>query len=302
MELMVGMAVGMLVLLAVTTIYINVLRTSATTLDATRLNQDVSAIMNIMANDIRRAGYWGGAAVNFTNPFLNPFTRVETVANADISALRVHANVAVGSDAYEDVTYNGPGFITLASAGSCVTYTYDANNNGTLEDNEEFGFRWDGWSDRATYDASTKEGLLLMRTSNNDTGANGCSDGDGNWLAINEFSRDVVDGVSIFRDGIIITNLRFDISSSRCLNASEPDGTDDDADGNDADEALNPEEYDCYAVVPTPGATPGDGSGNSTVESIVVNITLTAELADDSSVRVNQTQSVELRNNLIRAR
>lgn len=278
-ELLVGMAVGLLVLLAVTTVYINVLRTSSGTLDGSRLNQEMSAIMNIMANDIRRAGYWGGAATAFTNPTSNPFTVVEDAATAgDISALRIHNNGGSGT-AYDDVTYDANGFVSnTTSAGSCITYTYDADKDHTLDDDEKFGFRWDG----------TNADALLMRTSNTASGPNSCT--DGNWLSVNDVNE------------IVITNLEFSIRNSSCLNASEPDGSDDDAVAGDADNTTNPEEFDCYAVAPTPEPSPSDGSGNSTVETLLVDITLEAALADDLNVKMKQTQSVELRNNLIRAR
>lgn len=309
-ELMVGMAVGLLVLLAVTSVYISTLKTSATTLNASRLNLEMSAMMNIMANDVRRAGYWGLAAANFMTPDINPFNAVEVPTNAgnldEISALRVHSNGGDGSDSYGDVTYDGSGLLTSASVGSCITYTYDVNSDGLVDDNEEFGFRWDGWPlDRNDYDNSTKEGLLLMRTSNNTTGPSDCA--EGNWLAVNEFEHKLVGATNLFKSGIIVTNLQFDLSPSSCLNPSEPDGTDNDGDGNDAnndpaDPNYDPDEFDCYKVAPTKGTTPGDGSGNSTVESLSVVITLEAELASDPGVRATQTQTVAVRNYLIRAR
>ncbi len=304
-ELMIGMAVGLLVLLAVTTVYINTLRVSANTLDGSRLNQEMSAMMNIMVNDIRRAGYWEAASAAFTTPTKNPFIQVENAASAeDITALRIYSNGGSGAS-YTDVTYDENGLVKPGddgySEGSCITYTYDANRNGTYDkvteiatgfdndntlkdsdgddDDEEFGFRWDG------------DGILRMRTSNNDTGPSKCGSNSGNWLAVNDVN------------DIVITNLNFSIKRSYCRNASEPDGTDDGGvSGEDADAVLDPREFNCYDVPPTKGATPGDGSGNSTVETLLVDITLRAQLADDSSVSTIQTQSVQLRNNLIRLR
>ena len=332
-ELLVGMAVGLLVLLAVTTVYINTLRTSANTLGGTRLNQEMSAIMNIMVNDIRRAGYWGVAATNFNNAEINPFNAVEGEAAGDISALRIHSNGGSGTT-YNDKTYTG-GVVTAASVGSCITYTYDiredvdgdgviedatcsgddANRDdgdtdcdlGILDNDEMFGFRWDGWPGKDTYSSSNcRQGFLLMRSSNNATGPNNCI--AGNWDAVNEFEYDPArTGDNRFKGGIIVTNLQFSIARSSCYNASEPDGTDDGGVvGQDADALLDPTEFDCYIEAPTTGSdmggTDGDGTGNSTVETILVDITLTAELADDPDVRATQTQSVQLRNNLIRAR
>ncbi len=320
-ELMVGMAVGLLVLLGVTTVYINTLHTSANTLDGSRLNQEVSAIMNIMVNDIRRAGYWGGAAAAFTSPTDSPFMQVENAASAeDITALRIFDNGGSGTT-YTDVTYDGDGFVSTdagdgISEGSCITYTYDADNNELFDNdniddnNEEFGFRWDGWSDRDSYSTSSgdRPGLLLMRTSNNDSGPSKCGSDSGNWDAVNEFEYDGARaGDHRFKGGIIITDLKFSIKRSYCLNASEPDGTDDGGvSGQDADETLDPAEFNCYSVKATTGSdrggADGDGTGDSTVETLLVDITLRAELADDPTVMVTRTQSVQLRNNLIRLR
>ena len=324
-ELLVGMAVGLLVLLAVTTVYINTLRTSANTLGGTRLNQEMSAIMNIMVNDIRRAGYWEGAAAAFISPTDNPFIQVENAASTlDITALRIHSNSGSGTS-YQDVTYDADGLVSRTpddgiSEGSCITYTYDADRKDDFDndndgsdgdsDDEEFGFRWDGWpaAGKAAYVNGSKQGLLLMRTSNNDTGPSKCGAYSGNWDAVNDFEYDAARiGDYRFKGGIIVTNLEFSIKRSYCLNASEPDGTDDGGvSGEDADATLDPREFDCYDVPATTGSdrggTDGDGTGDSTVETILVDITLSAELADDPSVSATQMQSVQLRNNLIRLR
>lgn len=68
-ELMIGLLVGMIVLAAMTHVYLNASRGSRDTLNANRLNQDLRAVMDIMVADIRRAGYWGTAASGSNNPF-----------------------------------------------------------------------------------------------------------------------------------------------------------------------------------------------------------------------------------------
>jgi prepilin peptidase dependent protein B len=282
-ELMVSMVIGLLILAGVVTVYISVLKSSNTVLKGGRLNGEMTAIMTIMANDIRRAGYW--EAANFQLPTDNPFTKVFYAAGSQVntSALRVHNNGGAGTG-YVDVTYDvltdGTGKVTAASQGSCIVYTYDAEPGktmaGTVEvpaNNEEFGFRWDG----------TAADPLLMRTSNNASGPNICAGGNGgNWEPITEVSE------------IIITRLNFDLSTSTCVNASEPDGVDDNGDGIDADPLLDPQEYDCYNVVPD--------ALEHTVESRQVLITLSAQLADDPEVTYTLQQSVAVRNNLIRER
>ena len=60
-ELMVAITLGLLVTAAVTSMAVNSLKMSSDTLKSARLNQDLGAVMQIMVNDIRRAGYVGEA-------------------------------------------------------------------------------------------------------------------------------------------------------------------------------------------------------------------------------------------------
>lgn len=284
-ELLVGMVVGLLVMGAVISVYLGVLRTSGSVIKGSRLNQEMSAIMTIMSNDIRRAGYWGTGAFSVASD--NPFSQIyitDAAARLNTSALRVHNNA---SGAYLDVTYDddttGQGRVTAASVGSCVVYTYDdldTDNSGTvtagetgdgiLEDNEKFGFRWNG--------AATDP--LMIRTSNTAGGPNTCT--AGNWEPVTDPAE------------IEIMALSFDITGSLCTNASEPDGVDDGGAAGDAD--VDPAEFNCY------NATFVADTGEHTVESRLVVITLTARLVSDPDVSYTLEQTVELRNNLIRVR
>lgn len=271
-ELLVGMVVGLLVMGAVIGVYLAVLGTSGSVVKGSRLNQEMSTIMTIMANDIRRAGYWGTAA--FQQAQDNPFSQVLVAAGTEgnTTALRVHNNGGAGTT-YVDVTYDdnttGQGMVNTdpnddsVSVGSCIVYSYDRDGDGTVDDDEKLGFRWDG--------AATDP--LKIRTSNTGGGTNTCS--DGNW-----------EPVTLPSD-IVITGLTFDIRPSTCENASEPDGVDD---GGPA--AIDdPREFDCYDVAPN--------TEDRTVESRQVVITLGVQLADDPLVQATLEQTVEVRNNLI---
>lgn len=125
-ELLVGLAVGLLVLSGILSIYITVVRGGGNTLKSSRLNQEMSALMNIMANDIRRAGYWNGGIL--ADPLGNPFSQTGS------TALEVHALAG---------TYANAG---AQGNGSCIVYAYDLDKDGTLgtSPSEGFGFRWDG--------------------------------------------------------------------------------------------------------------------------------------------------------------
>ncbi len=263
-ELMVGMAVGLVVMGGVISIYISTLKTSSETLQSSRLNQEMSAIMNIMINDIRRAGYWGSA--DLTSPEGNPFNQVDTGTPTNTTAVRVHSTDDNGTT-YTDKSDEA---VMADRVGSCIVYTYDAGGTvGTLDDAEKFGFRWDGEDDDA----------LMMRRSSN-AGSNICQGGTGTWNAVTD------------TDFIEITNLQFSLAGSKCMNASEPDGVDEDG-GGVVDEF---DEYNCYLAAYAPDA------GERTVENLAVEITLSARLVDAPEVRATITQSVQVRNYVVRIR
>lgn len=119
-ELMVSLLIGLVIVAATISIYIATARSSSDTVKAARLNHDLESIMALMINDIRRAGYWGGATVAADSKN-NPFTNTATT------------NIQVPTAA-------------------CILYTYDANGSGSLtptvltddvDANEYYGFKLD---------------------------------------------------------------------------------------------------------------------------------------------------------------
>lgn len=158
--------------------------------------------------------------------------------------------------------------ITLgsAAAGQCITYAYDENENGVVEaDSEYFGYRLNG-------------GNIEMRTLGTVADGDNCT--DGTW--------------SLFSDSDLytITQLSFNSQESACVNTREPDGLDNDgANGIDDDG-----ERDCYSQVPA------TGSGDTTVETRDIQITMSAALTADPEVTMSITQSVRIRNDWIRIR
>ena len=154
-------------------------------------------------------------------------------------------------------------------SGQCILYAYDMDGDGTVDSNELSGFR-------------LYNGVVQIRTAGNTSSPDTCAaSSTGNTWS------DLTDSTFM-----TVTTLTFDLSSSKCLNTRDPDEVDDDTDGtvDDADEA------DCYAHVPT------TSSGNITVETRVVAITLTATLASDSFVRQSLTETVRVRNDYVRVR
>lgn len=152
-------------------------------------------------------------------------------------------------------------------SGNCVVYAYDMDGDGTVDANELSGFR-------------LRNGVVQMRTSGNTADPDTCSSTSNTWS-------DLTDD-----DLMTVSALTFDLAASRCLNTREPDGVDNDSD-TDVDEAG---EADCYASVPTAG------SGNITVETRQMTITLTAALSNDSFTRLSVSEIVRVRNDWVRER
>ncbi len=125
-EIMISFLLGLIVIGGILTIYIASIRGSSDTIKSARLNYDLDSVMSLMINDIRRAGYWGGALTG-ANSKTNPFMTAST-------------DIIISEKTGED-------------GDSCILYTYDANNSGanTLTDitddvdlNEYYGFRLNG--------------------------------------------------------------------------------------------------------------------------------------------------------------
>lgn len=110
-ELMVGLTVGLMVIAAASAMYITTSASSRDTLNSARLNIGMRAAMDMMVDEIRRAGYSNdpGSA--------NEFTQTTTGAITDL---------------------------VISNSGSCIEFSYDADTNGDLSTAspfEFFGFR-----------------------------------------------------------------------------------------------------------------------------------------------------------------
>lgn len=247
-ELMISLTIGLIVLGAASTVYVTTVVNSGASISASRLNQELTTLMSIMVQDIRRAGYWRDAA---SDPTQNPFNTV------DVTALAVRPSTADPSG--------------VGSSGQCILYAYDSNESGLLDNENLFGFR-------------LNNGVVEMRLSGVSTNPRHdlCSNAGDLW-------EPVTDG-----NLVRITSLTFDtrdaIAPSTCLNAREPDGLDNGGDGG-VDDAR---EYDCYDTIPA--------SGDLTVETRQISISIEGVLASDTDVRVSVNQLVRVRNDLVRRR
>jgi type IV pilus assembly protein PilW len=212
-ELMVGLTVSLVIIGGALAFFGTQVFANYRTLGSSKLQQELNALMLVMVNDIRRAGY--SAAANAENVAANAFSQVGS------TAVEVH-------DDMDSDTNQVDGSGVPNATGSCVVYAYDANESGVIDDANLFGFRRNG-------------NVVEMRQQGDASGTiNSCSDDNGNpgdWEALTDPAI------------ISITALTFDLRPSSCLNTSEPDSVDDDGDGT-VDEA---EEADCYTTTPGTG-------------------------------------------------
>ncbi|MBE0434860.1 MAG: prepilin-type N-terminal cleavage/methylation domain-containing protein [Methylomicrobium sp.] len=223
-ELMISLLLGLIVVGTTITIYISTIRGSTDTIRSARLNHDMDSLMTLMVNDIKRAGYWGGA-INGVDARTNPFT---SDAN----------NIQIIDD-------------------DCIVYSYDANDDGNVNNNEMFGFRLNN------------DGSVSMRLSG--TTLASCADADGTWQRMT---------VSEGGEQVNITGLEFSFTpiagtpslpaTSRCLNVTT-DTIDND--------------IDCTKV-------PGD----DIAQRRVVNIRLIGEMGRDATIRKTLVGTVKLGN------
>jgi type IV pilus assembly protein PilW len=107
-EIMIALLIGLVIVTATITIYVSTIKGSTDTINSARLNHDLESVMSLMVNDIRRAGYWGGAVVgadSSTNPF--------TIGTANIQI----------------------------PTAACILYSYDADGDGSPDNGESYGFK-----------------------------------------------------------------------------------------------------------------------------------------------------------------
>ncbi len=113
-ELMVGMAVGLLVVAGGSAVVLDNVRENRALVLETRLVQDLRNATDIVSRDLRRAGYWAAAASG--------------VHGDDGSVAASNPYAAVSPD-------------SAASDTARFRFSRDAVENGVVDSNEQFGFR-----------------------------------------------------------------------------------------------------------------------------------------------------------------
>lgn len=113
-ELMVAVAIGLVVAAAAVTLLTSQLRESRSLLLEARLMQDLRTTADIVARDLRRAGYWGAS------------TDGVWATGAGAVAANPYAAVAPATAASDAVSFR---------------FSRDAAENNRVDANEQFGFR-----------------------------------------------------------------------------------------------------------------------------------------------------------------
>jgi prepilin peptidase dependent protein B len=116
-ELLVTLVINAVLFAALMSIFLANLTHYRKAINQDRLYQQLQSAMNLMANDIRRAGYWSNAQ----------------------NDIGLHQNNNPFMSASTDLSING--------SGDCILFTYDRNGTGTLPsisstiDDDRYGYR-----------------------------------------------------------------------------------------------------------------------------------------------------------------
>ncbi len=127
-SLMIGLAVGVLVLSATLQSYLMISQGARDTLREARLDQELRAALDVMRLDIRRAGHWADPD---PDPLANPFQRRYARINNDLC-------VDTASDTGDCATpvctvwHDAGECRAWVQTGSCLTYSYDADRDGRI--------------------------------------------------------------------------------------------------------------------------------------------------------------------------
>ena len=146
MEMLISMTLSLLAVGVMVVLMSSTLGTGTTTIQMSRLSQELRASMQLMSRDLRRA--------NFHSGFLNCFANIN--CRSDLGITAYVNNIHINAD------------------GNCLWYWLDRDGDADLSNDAVGGFR---------YSTVGGVGVIQMRTSGN-LAAN-CDDGDG-WELITD--------------------------------------------------------------------------------------------------------------------
>lgn len=261
-ELMVGITVGLFVVLASSSVYIASVTSSADTTRMTRLNQDMRTILDIMVQDIHRAGYWKNAT----------------------------QGVGVGSNLFTSRTAGVATDLFISADNTCILYSYDLNQDGVVavDGSEFFGFR---------YNSATQQVEVLNATTAPDTSAvSNC--GGLSWLPLNRASEVIVNALTFSTENsrcVAFDPVNFSSTTAGTFTQWQLSGMNSVAacDTTTASGTTTPVGTTSPAGVTVAAAQ----TGRSEVR--LITISLTATSAQDSSFTRTQTETIRVRNDRV---
>jgi len=109
LDFIIGAVIGLIVLGAAVSVYIENIKASAETLKSSKLNQEVNAILHLLSTDIQRAGFYAAdpaSTLPSDNLLSNPFTS---------GFNDIHVSAKTGE-----------------LANTCILYSYDLNKNKSI--------------------------------------------------------------------------------------------------------------------------------------------------------------------------
>lgn len=145
-ELLIGSAAGLIVVGGAVALVVAIIGSNSDTIKSSRLNQDLNAIMAIMVNEIRRAGFNGDLA---------PYTGADSSIQVPLS---------------EDCVY-----YAYAVDDNCVDSDCRDDVDGIFDQSAEYGFRFD-----------SNNGEIEMRKTAADYGGCGDTYNPSDWEAVND--------------------------------------------------------------------------------------------------------------------
>lgn len=105
LEILIGFIISLVILAAVLGLFSDTISTGQRILERGKLDRDLYVVMDTIVNDIQRAGYWSNATTTNNNPFMT-----------------------------------SPNDITINGSNNCITFSYDTNANGTVDDVDQIGY------------------------------------------------------------------------------------------------------------------------------------------------------------------
>lgn len=269
-ELMVGLVVAMLVTIAASAVYVTTARGARDAVNATKLNHELRAALDVMVGDIRRAGYCEFVVNTTTGSYVCGCDAKDEAMSGNCGKPGYPFNVfnqAVNATASGVLASNLTNLVITTTPQSCILYAYDATHLSTTsvrasnDSHDYFGFRLN--TNSGAIESKGNDGTLYDNSS--------CSNGD--WESLTDPNL------------VTITKLKFTTSGSKCLNATSKTEA--------AVTATNAIGRPCVETALTAS------TGNTMLEIRQVNIAIAGRLAGDATVTASVSQSVKLPTNRI---